>query len=196
MDLRFSAAADKILADTYMGMSVGQISIQRQRPLAFSDALRRAVGSNLDTAQDHVSESVLRGQGQHLDQGRFGPQGARSDCCHRGEHRLSHRHAMPTSASMFPGSSANARSKNPRACAMFSGVNPLFKQSMPWKYKSIASGCSERCARRASASISWAFSVLASLDTISSCISNRSAMGLSNRSAQRWGRFRRPRVER
>ena len=48
--------------------------------------------------------------------------------------------ATPTSASIFPGSSAKARSKKPRACAMYSGVSPLFKQALPWKYKSIASG--------------------------------------------------------
>jgi hypothetical protein len=33
--------------------------------------------------------------------------------------------------------------------------------------------------------MSWVFSALASRETISSCISNRSVMGLSNRSAQR-----------
>ncbi len=65
------------------------------------------------------------------------------------------------------------------------GGQPLVNQALPWKYRSIASGCSERSARRASAATSWAFRVLASRETISSCMSNRSATGLSKRSAQR-----------
>ena len=39
--------------------------------------------------------------------------------------------AVPTNASILPGSSAKARSKKPRACVMFSGVSPLLNQAMP-----------------------------------------------------------------
>ena len=62
--------------------------------------------------------------------------------------------AMPTSASILPGSSARARSKKPRACTRLLGVRPLFNQAMPWKYRSVESGCGERSARCASASMS------------------------------------------
>src|SRR6267378_3648558 len=92
--------------------------------------------------------------------------------------------ATPTNASILPGSRAKARSKKPSACAMCSLVSPLCMRAMPWKYKSIASGCSERSARHASAAISWASSVLASRETISSCISNRSVMELSKRAGR------------
>ena len=42
------AATQKILGQTDRAMSVGQIAIERQRLLAFSDALDRAVCKNLD----------------------------------------------------------------------------------------------------------------------------------------------------
>src|SRR6476661_1691391 len=38
-------------------------------------------------------------------------------------------------------------------------VTSLFKRALPWKYKSIASGWFERCARRASAFVNWTFRV-------------------------------------
>ena len=74
--------------------------------------------------------------------------------------------------------------KASRSCHVFGG-NPLLNKALPWKTRSIASGLAERSARRASAAMSSAFSALASLDTISSCMSKRSATGLSKRSAQR-----------
>jgi Family of unknown function (DUF6088) len=46
-------------------------------------------------------------------------------------------------------------------------------------------GATRPLASRASAAMSWAFSALARRATISSCMSKRSARGLSNRSAQR-----------
>src|SRR5205814_6921177 len=39
---------------------------------------------------------------------------------------------------------------------MYSGVIPLFNHALPWKRRSVASGCSECSARRASASMSCA----------------------------------------
>lgn len=66
------------------------------------------------------------------------------------------------------------------------GVRPLLSQAAPWKHKPVASAWGDRSARRASTSIDCAFSVLARRDTISSCISKMSPMGLSKRSAQRW----------
>ena len=47
-------------------MRVGQIAIQRQCLLAFSNALGRAVGENLDDAQEPVGLRMVRGQGQEL----------------------------------------------------------------------------------------------------------------------------------
>ena len=48
MAFSFSATTQKILAETDKRVRVGQIPIQRQRPLAFSNALRRPVRNNLD----------------------------------------------------------------------------------------------------------------------------------------------------
>jgi hypothetical protein len=81
--------------------------------------------------------------------------------------------AMPTSASALRGSITKARWKKPPARAMYSGVSPLLNQALPWKYKSIASGRSDCSDRLASSSVSLALSALASLDTISSCISKQ-----------------------
>ena len=52
MGLGFRAATQKKLGQTDERVRAGQISIQRQRPLAFSNALGRAVRKNLDDAQD------------------------------------------------------------------------------------------------------------------------------------------------
>ena len=46
-----------------------QVSIQRQRPLALPDALSRAVGEGLDSAQGQVGHCSLWSQGQRLDCG-------------------------------------------------------------------------------------------------------------------------------
>jgi hypothetical protein len=48
MAFRFSATPQKTLAETDKRVRVRQISIQRQRALAFSNALRRPVRNNLD----------------------------------------------------------------------------------------------------------------------------------------------------
>ena len=50
MSLGFLAATDKILGVTDLCVSEGKISIQRQGPLAFGDALGCAVGKDLDEA--------------------------------------------------------------------------------------------------------------------------------------------------
>ena len=61
MGFSLRAATKKILGETDGTMRVGQISIQRQRLLAFSDALGRAVGENLDGPQKQVGPGVLWG---------------------------------------------------------------------------------------------------------------------------------------
>ena len=48
-------------------MSAGQIAIQRQRLLAFSDALSRAFRKHLDEAQKaRVRQRMVRCEGQHF----------------------------------------------------------------------------------------------------------------------------------
>jgi hypothetical protein len=58
--------AELNLGCAYLCVRVGQISIQPQRSLAFSDALWGAVGPSLDDAQAQMSERTLRGEGQRL----------------------------------------------------------------------------------------------------------------------------------
>ena len=71
MGLGLRAATEKILGETDARVRVGQISIQRQCLLAFSNALGRAVGEHLDDAQKPVGQRMLWSQGQSLDQGRL-----------------------------------------------------------------------------------------------------------------------------
>ena len=61
-DVRFGffGAADENLTESNGGMSVGEISIQRQRVFAFGDALGGAPGPDLDNAQQHMGERVVR----------------------------------------------------------------------------------------------------------------------------------------
>ena len=53
-------------------MGFRQIRIQCQCVFKISDALRHALGAKLERTQRHVSTGVLRGQGQRLNQARFG----------------------------------------------------------------------------------------------------------------------------
>ena len=137
--------------------------------------------------RSQVGHGVLRGQGQSLDQGRLGRRETRGPVIgHKPCQQLPHQQ-LPIRPAL-----RHFRDRAPRrvqkSCALAQdarGSSPCLSKPCPGKYKSIESGCSERSARRASAAMSWAFSVLASLDTISSCMSNRSATGLSKRSAQR-----------
>ena len=54
-----------------------KLSIQRQRVLAFGNALGRAVRIIWTTPRNMWAQRVLRGQGQSLDQGRLGRREAR-----------------------------------------------------------------------------------------------------------------------
>ena len=186
MGLGLLAATEKILGETDEAMSVGQIAIQRQRPLAFSDALSCAFRKYLHGAQKRGPEACCGAMDKALIKAASAAAKAlvRSSVDKVAPQLVERPRQTDHRLDIFGIERQGALEKTPRLRHVF-GVIPLFQQALPWKYKSIASGCSERSARRASASMSWASSVLASLDTISSCISKRSATGLSKRSAQR-----------
>src|SRR3954467_5333893 len=61
-------------------------------------------------------------------------------------------------------SNCNARERVKQSCAFgrYSGVTPLFRYALPWKYASIELGCGVFSARLASAAISRASSALGS----------------------------------
>ncbi len=77
MGLGFRGTTKQILGKTDASIRAGQISIQRQRLLALSNALRRPVRNNLSNAEERVSRGVSWGQGQSLDQGCLGRREAR-----------------------------------------------------------------------------------------------------------------------
>ena len=65
--LFFFGATDENLTDYLMcGMSVGEISIERQRVFAFGDALCGAPGRDLDNAQQHMARALVRTCGQRF----------------------------------------------------------------------------------------------------------------------------------
>src|SRR5262249_2883439 len=59
-------ATDKPLCQADTCMSVGQISIQRQRPFTFGNALDPSVRQHLGVAQGRMGESMFGGQRQRL----------------------------------------------------------------------------------------------------------------------------------
>jgi hypothetical protein len=60
VSLGFLGATGKYLAESDVGMSVGEISIQRQRMLTFSDALKRALRQDLNIPQKGAAVRVIR----------------------------------------------------------------------------------------------------------------------------------------
>jgi hypothetical protein len=74
---QFPRSDDIIFGKTDASMRAGQISIQGQRLLALSNALRRPVRNNLSNAEERVSSGVLWGQEQSLDQECLGRREAR-----------------------------------------------------------------------------------------------------------------------
>ena len=63
MEFGLGTATNQILGQADVCISVGQISIERERLLAFFDAVRCAIGCNFDAAKNQVSRSVLRSHG-------------------------------------------------------------------------------------------------------------------------------------
>ena len=115
-------------------MSHCQISIQRQSLLAIGNPLGRAVRTDFDDAEIQVGHGVFWSHGQSLGQGRFG----RREACdpvvghHAGttcriDNRGAHQRLDIT------GIELQCAFEKARACAIYSGVAPLFTQAMPSK---------------------------------------------------------------
>ena len=83
VSLCFFGATDKDLTKSDHGMSVSEISIQRQRMLTFGDALRSALGANLDKPQQHMAKRMVRDRRQGFGQLRFR--------CGEGRHGIGHK---------------------------------------------------------------------------------------------------------
>ena len=64
--------AEEKLAVADLRVRDSQVSIQVQRPLARSDALRGAIGMHLDHAQEQMGERTLGRDGQRRGQSVFG----------------------------------------------------------------------------------------------------------------------------
>ena len=72
VSLGFLGATGKDLAKSDEGMSVGEIAIQRQRVLAFGDALERALRQDLNIPEKRMAAGVVRERRQSFRQLRFG----------------------------------------------------------------------------------------------------------------------------
>ena len=108
------------------------------------------------TPNMQVRTSMVRRDRQSLDQGRFGRCQTRDPVVSKKVRTYSAVNLCRADKRLYVVRyrAVRARSSKSRACAMYSGVSPLFQQALPWKYKSIELGCSEFSARRASAAMS------------------------------------------
>ena len=66
MGLGFFGAKEVDITYPYPGMRIGEISIQRQRVLTFGDALRGALGQDVDKSQQRVAKRVVRDRRQRF----------------------------------------------------------------------------------------------------------------------------------
>ena len=82
VSLGFFGATDKYLTKSDSGMSVGEISIQRQRMFTFGDALGRALGEHFDNSQPHMAMRMVWDRRQGFGQLCFGRR--------EGRHRIGH----------------------------------------------------------------------------------------------------------
>src|SRR6516225_11899662 len=71
MGLSLLASTKKVLGHTDAGMHGGQISVQRECPLAFDNTLGRTRRINMHAGKISERPRVLRSHGQNLDQGRL-----------------------------------------------------------------------------------------------------------------------------
>src|ERR1700733_11908536 len=104
-------------------MGAGEISIQRQRMLAFGDTLSRALRKNVEESQVHMAAGMVRDRRQGLVN--FASAAANTvmqSATNKFTPATASVRADPTSASTLPGSAASARSKKLRACATWPGV--------------------------------------------------------------------------
>jgi hypothetical protein len=103
-----------------------------------SNGLSGSTTTNEHTAQGKVSKGMIRRKAQHPSQRGLGHDkmlvsliGKEASADYEIET------AMPTFASIFPGSRDSGCSKKARASAICSGVHPLLHEALPWKHKSI-----------------------------------------------------------
>ena len=71
-------------------MGCGKISIQRQRMFAFGDALRRALGENVDKSQQHMAARMVWDRRQRFVQFHFGRREGRHGIGHKRMCALAH----------------------------------------------------------------------------------------------------------
>ena len=186
VSLRFFGATHKDLASSNKGMGMSEISIKRHRVLAFRDSLRGAPGEHGDNSQVQMCARMVWDRRQGFGQLCFS--------CNPGRHRVSHKEMCALDrvrdrrsnerVDIVGVGGEGAIEKAARLHDIVRGP-ALVKPSQTLKIEVYEFGVGACCARRASAAISWAFNASARRATISSCISKRSARGLSNRSAQR-----------
>ena len=147
----------------------------------------RALSKYPRSSQVHMGTRMIRDRKQGFGQLRFG----------RGERCNGIAHKQICSADNVCGRRSNERlriagingqreiEKAARSHNIFR-VQALIEPSQTLKVEVHRVQFRACSARRASAAMSSVFSAPASRETISSCMSNRSARGLSKRSAQRW----------
>ena len=187
VSLSIFGATDRNLAKSDDGMGVGEISIQRQRMLAFGDALRSALGEYLDNPQKHMTARMVRDQGQGLGQFRFSRSEGRCGIGYKQKCALDRLRARRSDerVDIVGIDGQRAIEKAVRLRDIVRGPT-LIEPSQTLKIEVHRVRGSEPVPRVAPRRRRAGRSVCSPRRaTISSCMSKRSASGLSNRSAQR-----------
>ena len=123
VSLCFFGVTDANLTKSNNLMGAGEISIQRQRMLAFGDTLRRALGEYVDKSQVHMAAGMVRDRRQGFGQLRFG----RSEHRHAVGHKQIYarnrvRARRPNERVDIAGIGGERAIEKLRACATWSGV--------------------------------------------------------------------------
>ena len=134
MNLGFLAATHNILGESDGSVSPCQISIQRQRSFAFGNALWYALGIDLDEPQRKMCAGMIGSQGQGLAHHRFG-------CCVVGGPIVGRKdvstpyvnHRRADERLDIAGIERQGAFEKSACLRRISGVNPLFRQALPWK---------------------------------------------------------------
>ena len=186
MSLGFFGATDEYLAKSDSGLRRRQISIQRQRMFTFGDALAarlvtistypkniwpRAWSGTEDKALVNFASAVAKAA--------IGS-ATRKFCA-----LVNIRRRRSDERVDIVGIGGERAIEKPARLRDGVGGLPLLSQPNLENRGPSSSEFGACSARRASAATSWALSAFARRATISSCMSKRSASGLSNRSAQR-----------
>ncbi len=187
MWLGFLGATEITFAKSNPSVSGGQVSIEIQRAFTFGDALSGAFGKDLDHAKEAVRQGVVWRVGNHFGQRRFG----RLEAC--GSVAAQHRcplHGVDECRAndCFNVVGVEAEGLFEKACALATCLRDPSRgaprHALEIQVHRVRMGRPRRAPSLRRDQLRS--QLIGKAAPISSCMSNRSVIGLSKRSAHRW----------